>query len=173
MILSTQNRFSTYIFTHLTYEHTPCLAVSMMAYCGWSFTFSHNRLKVKSKKKNSWKNRKLSRIILCIPRVRIQPVTVGWVPRCGCGAEIGRCQPVRSGSSPAAYRRGKPPLPVELLPHGSPPPAAADWPPDERSQTVRFNENSFGVFIFPFVERQITDNNWVKVSFNCVPIMAV
>lgn len=83
----------------------------------------------------------------------------GWVPRCGCGAEIGQCQPVHSGSSPAAYRRGKPPLLAELLPHGSPPPAAADWPPDERSQTVRFNENSFGVFIFPFVERQITDNN--------------
>lgn len=62
----------------------------------------------------------------------------GLVRRFGCGAETGLCRPERSGSSPAAYRHGKPHPPDGLLPRGSPLPAAVDWPPDERSQKVRF-----------------------------------
>ncbi len=96
-------------------------------------------------KKKEWKNEgndwKLSRTASCMLRVTIRMAKAGSVLRCGCGAETGQCQPGRSGSSLATYRRGKPPPPDELLPHGSPPPAAADWPPDERSQTVTFIYN--------------------------------
>lgn len=83
---------------------------------------------------SEWKWQKLSRCVPWVFWVRIQwLVMVGWVLRCGCGAAIGRCRPGRSGSSPAAHRRGKPPLPDELLPRGSPPPAAADWLPGKTS----------------------------------------
>lgn len=65
-------------------------------------------------------------------QVRIRLVKAGWELRCGCGAETGLCLPGRFGSSPAACPRGKPPPPGEPRHRGSPLPAAADWPPDDR-----------------------------------------
>lgn len=64
--------------------------------------------------------------------VRILLLKAGSVLHCGCGAVTGQCQPRRSGSSPAAYLRGKPPPPDGPRPRGSLPPAVVDWPPDNR-----------------------------------------
>lgn len=66
--------------------------------------------------------------------VRNRLLKADSVHHCGCGVVTGQCQPGHSGSSPTAYHHGKPPPPDGLLPHGSPPPAAVDWPPKNRSQ---------------------------------------
>lgn len=81
-------------------------------------------------------NGELSRTSRCAPRVRTLSARAGLALRCVCGAETGRCQPGRSGSSRAARHRDKPPPPGELRRRGSPPPAAADWPPDERERVI-------------------------------------
>lgn len=73
--------------------------------------------------------------------IRILTLKAGWVLRCGCGAATGRCRPRRSGSSPAAYLRGKPPPPDGPRPRGFPPPAAAGWPPAERLWTPHWAES--------------------------------
>lgn len=63
---------------------------------------------------------------------RIRLLKTGLVLHSGYGAVTGQYLPVHSGSSPTTYRHGIQPPPDELQPHGSPPPAAADWPPDEK-----------------------------------------
>lgn len=80
---------------------------------------------------------KESKIDFCVGQVRILLVMTGWVPRCGCGAEIGRYLLGHSGSSPATCHRGKRPPPDELRPRGFHPPAVVDWPPGKRSQWGR------------------------------------
>lgn len=106
-----------------TCSHTFGLRLHVLLGCTWC-------LSVKTKSQNT------RRIVpnCSIPRrgVRTRPVRPGLALRCGSGAGTGLCQPGRSGSSPAAGLLGRPRPPDEPLPRGSPPPAAADWPPGER-----------------------------------------
>lgn len=102
------------------------------------------RVEIKGEKKKKMKLMKnCPKIALCtvLLQVRIRLVKAGLVLRCGCGAETGLCQPGRSGSSPAAYPRGKPPPPGALQRHGSPLPAAVDWPPAELLWTPHSAKN--------------------------------
>lgn len=66
--------------------------------------------------------------------VRVPGLQVGWMYRCVCGVVIARYQPERSGSSPAVNLLCTPPLPAELLLHGSPPPAASDLRPGKQTE---------------------------------------
>lgn len=87
-----------------------------------------------------WRTKTLNVIEKCLKLlwVRTQMVMVGWVLHCECAVETERCQQEHSGSSPAAYRHGKPPPPDELLRHGSPLPAVADSPPAKLLWTLHW-----------------------------------